>query len=56
MSSPHLRTGTDPVSEMLCLLVFLEYWMIDKAQKPSNSENKNGIPNRHSAVSVIFLY
>jgi hypothetical protein len=28
----HLRMETDPVSEMLCCL---EYWMIDKVQKPS---------------------
>jgi hypothetical protein len=32
---PHLRTETDPVSETLCSS---EYWTMDKAQKPSNSD------------------
>jgi hypothetical protein len=33
--SPHLRTETDPLSEMLC---FLKYQTMDKAQEPSNPE------------------
>jgi hypothetical protein len=37
VSLPHLRMETDPVSEMLCSLVFLEYGTMDKVQKPSNS-------------------
>jgi hypothetical protein len=36
--SPHLRMETDPVSETLCFLFFLEYWTMDKVQKSSNSE------------------
>jgi hypothetical protein len=32
---PHLRTETEPVSGMLCSL---EYWMVDKVQKPSNQK------------------
>jgi hypothetical protein len=33
-TAPHLRTETDPVSEMLCSL---EYRAMDKVQKPNNS-------------------
>jgi hypothetical protein len=32
-------TETDPVSETLCSLIFLEYWTMDKVQKLSNSED-----------------
>jgi hypothetical protein len=38
VSSPHLRTETDPVSETLCFLVSIEYRTMDKVQNPSNSE------------------
>jgi hypothetical protein len=34
-TSPHLRMETDPVPETSCSL---EYWMMDKVQKPSNPE------------------
>jgi hypothetical protein len=34
VSTPHLRTETAPVSEAC----FLEYWMMDKVHKPSNSK------------------
>jgi hypothetical protein len=30
---PHLRTETDPLSETLCSLMFLEYQMMDKVRK-----------------------
>jgi hypothetical protein len=36
--SPHLRTKTDPVSKALCSVVLLEYWTMDRIQKPSNSD------------------
>jgi hypothetical protein len=36
--SPHLRMETDPVSETLFFLVYVEFLTIDKVQKPSNSE------------------
>jgi hypothetical protein len=32
-SPPHMRADIDPVSEMLCSLVFLEYRTMDKVQK-----------------------
>jgi hypothetical protein len=38
VSPPHLRTETDPASEMLWSLVFLQYWTMVKVQKLSNSE------------------
>jgi hypothetical protein len=34
-TNPHLRSGTDPVSETLC---FLQYRTMDEVQKPSNPE------------------
>jgi hypothetical protein len=34
MFLPHLNMETDPVSEMLCSLVCLEYQMTDEVQKP----------------------
>jgi hypothetical protein len=37
----HMRTETDPVSETLCSLAFLGYWMMDSVQKPNNSEYRN---------------
>jgi hypothetical protein len=40
---PHLRTETDPASETLCPLVFLEYWMMDEVRTPSNSERVTSI-------------
>jgi hypothetical protein len=36
LQSPHLRTETNPVSETLCSLVFLEYRTMDKIQKSIN--------------------
>jgi hypothetical protein len=35
---PDLKKETDPVSETLCSLIFLEYWTMDKVQELSNSE------------------
>jgi hypothetical protein len=32
--SPHLRKETDPDSETLCSLFFLEYWTMDNVQNP----------------------
>jgi hypothetical protein len=37
VSSLHLKMETDPISETLCSLVFLEYRAMDTVQKPSNS-------------------
>lgn len=35
---PFLRTEIDPVPETLFFFWYLELWMMDKAQKHSNSE------------------
>jgi hypothetical protein len=33
------RTETDPVSEILCSLVSVQYWTMHKVQKPTNSDS-----------------
>jgi hypothetical protein len=42
--SPHLKTETDPISEALCFLVFLEIRIIDEVLKPSDSERYTPSP------------
>jgi hypothetical protein len=36
-----LKTETDPVSETLCCLIFLEYRTIGNVKKPNNSDYNN---------------
>jgi hypothetical protein len=35
---PHLKTETDPVSETLCFLSYLEVQTMDAVHKPSDAE------------------
>jgi hypothetical protein len=49
------QTETDPVSETFCSLVFLEYQMMDKVQKPSNSEYKSSELYAHCNNLICLL-